>query len=102
MTGACRIINRGQRLGESTLSADQLPEAASILRLVEPDSNLITLVDVTPVNRTRNFHNFSLETPEFYDDLFLRLTTDDMPRSRLIYRVQTPDDSVYWVLTRGR
>ena len=97
-----RMINRGQRLGESTLSADQLPEAASILRLVEPDSNLITLVDVTPVNRTRNFHNFSLETPEFYDDLFLRLTTDDMPQNRLIYRVQTAEDSVYWVLTRGR
>ena len=97
-----RMINRGQRLGESTLSADQLPEATSILRLVEPDSNLITLVDVTPVNRTRNFHNFSLETPEFYDDLFLRLTTDDMPQNRLIYRVQTAEDSVYWVLTRGR
>lgn len=97
-----RLINRGQRLGESTLSTDQLDEAAGILQLVEPDSDLITLVDVTPVNRTRNFHNFSLETPEFYDDLYLRLTTDDLPRSRLIYRVRTPDDRAYWVLTRGR
>jgi len=97
-----RIINRGNRLGESTLSPDQLAEATSILRLVEPGNDLITLVDVTPVNRTRNFHNFSLETPEFFDDLFLRLTTDDMPQNRLIYRVQTPEGSVYWVLTRGR
>ena len=97
-----RMINRGKRLGESTLNTDQLDEAVSISRLVEPDSDLITLVDVTPVNRTRNFHNFSLETPEFFDDLFLRLTTDDMPQNRLIYRVQTPEDSVYWVLTRGR
>jgi hypothetical protein len=39
----------------------------------------INVVDVTPVNRTRNFHNFSLETPEFFDDLFLRLTN---PRCR--------------------
>ena len=56
-----------------------------------------------PVNRTRNFHNFSLETPEFFDDLFLRLTADTSPPpNRLIYRVQTPDGAVYWVLTRGR
>jgi esterase/lipase superfamily enzyme len=74
----------------------------SISRLVDPDSDLITLVDVTPVNRTRNFHNFSLETPEFFDDLFLRLTSDDLPANRRIYRVRTAEDSVYWVLTRGR
>jgi esterase/lipase superfamily enzyme len=97
-----RVINRGTRLGESTLSTDQLAEAESLSRLVEPDSDLIRLVDVTPVNRTRNFHNFSLETPEFFDDLYLRLTSDDIPRNRLVYRVQTPNDSVYWVLTRGR
>lgn len=97
-----RLINRGQRLGESTLGPDQLAEAESISRLVDPDSDLITLVDVTPVNRTRNFHNFSLETPEFFDDLFLRLTSDDLPANRRIYRVRTAEDSVYWVLTRGR
>ncbi len=97
-----RLINRAERLGESSLSMDQLPEALNILDLTEPHDDLISLVDVTPVNRTRNFHNFSLETPEFFDDLYLRLTTDDVPKSRLLYRVQTPDDSVYWVLTRGR
>jgi len=98
-----RLINRAHRAGESTLSPDQLDEAIMISDLVEPNSDLITLIDVTPVNRTRNFHNFSLETPEYYDDLFLRLTSrEGTPRSRLIYRVQTPDDSVYWVLTRGR
>jgi len=98
-----RLINRSPRAGESTLSPDQLDEAVMISRLVDPDSDLISLVDVTPVNRTRNFHNFSLETPEYYDDLYLRLTADERaPRSRLIYRVQTPDGTVYWVLTRGR
>ena len=65
-------------------------------------SELVTLVDVTPVNRTRNFHNFSLETPEFFDDLYLRLTNTDMPRSQLIYQVQARNGAVYWVLTRGR
>ena len=100
-----RIINRGRRLGESTvdtLNPDQFEEAASVLQLIEPDSDLISLVDVTPINRTRNFHNFNLETPEFFDDLYLRLTNADTPRSRLKYQIHMPDDRVYWVLTRGR
>jgi esterase/lipase superfamily enzyme len=100
-----RVINRARRLGESTLNPnnpDQSEEADRILELIEPGSNLITLVDVTPVNRTRNFHNFSLETPQFFDDLFLRLVNDDMPRSRLEYPVTTPTGRIYWVLTQGR
>ncbi len=97
-----RIINRGKRGGESTLSPDMLEEAIRVAELVEPDSDQLALVDVTPVNRTRNFHNFSLETPEFFDDVFLRLTNDQTPRSRLIYQVPTPEGKVYWVLTRGR
>ena len=97
-----RIINRGKRLGESTLNPDQLEEAVRVANLVEPGTDLITLVDVTPVNRTRNFHNFSLETPEFFDDLFLRLTNTDTPRSRPIYQIEAPNGAVYYVLTRGR
>ncbi len=97
-----RLINRGRRRGESTVSPDQLEEAARFAELVDPDSDLVTLVDVTPVNRTRNFHNFNLETPEFFDDLFLRLTNQRTPRSRRIYQVKTPEGEVYWVLTQGR
>ena len=98
-----RIVNRGERrAGESTLSPDLLAEAERILDLTRSDDQQIALVDVTPVNRTRNFHNFSLETPEFFDDIYLRLVSKELPQSRLIYRVQTPDGRVYWVLTRGR
>ncbi len=97
-----RIINRGKRLGESTLNPDQLEEAVRVANLVEPGTDLITLVDVTPVNRTRNFHNFSLETPEFFDDLFLRLTNTETPRSRPIYQIKAPNGAVYYVLTRSR
>ncbi len=97
-----RIVNWSQRLGESTLSPDMLEEAVKVVGLIDPDSELITLVDVTPVNRTRNFHNFSLETPEFFDDLYLRLTNASTPRSRMLYQLQTPDGAVYWILTSGR
>jgi esterase/lipase superfamily enzyme len=100
-----RIINRERRRGESSLNIrnpDQFEEASRVSELVEPNSELIIMVDVTPVNRTRNFHNFSLETPEFFDDLYLRLVNTTTPQSRMLYQVNTTDGAVYWVLTRGR
>ena len=100
-----RVINRGLRLGESTLdpaNPGQLEESARVYELLEPGSDQLSLVDVTPVNRTRNFHNFSLETPEFFDDLYLRFTGSDMPKSRELYLLKTPTGSHYYVLTRGR
>ena len=96
---------RGLRLGESTLdptNPDQLEQAARVYDMLEPGSDQLTLVDVTPVNRTRNFHNFSLETPEFFDDLYLRFTGDRLPKSRELYSLQTPTGAQYYVLTRGR
>lgn len=100
-----RLVNRGRRLGESTLDPtrpDQAQVAASFGALIGPEDKRFTLVDVTPVNRTRNFHNFSLETPEFFDDLFLRLTETDLPRGRRLHFVETPEQRRYFVLTRGR
>lgn len=100
-----RVINRERRRGESTLNMrnpDQFEDAVKVLELVGADSELVTLVDVTPVNRTRNFHNFSLETPEFFDDLYLSLMSTGTLRNRLRYRIRAPDGSVYHVLTRGR
>ena len=86
-----RVVNRERRLGESTLSPDQLEEAIQVSRLLDAESDVITLVDVTPVNRTRNFHNFSLETPEFFDDLFLRITNAERsPRTGCSIRARLP------------
>ena len=100
-----RVINRDRRLGESTVdpsNPDQWEEAASALGLVTPGSDAVSLIDVTPVNRTRNFHNFSLETPEFFDDMYLRLSNEVSPASRLRYKVTTANGTEYWVLTQGR
>jgi esterase/lipase superfamily enzyme len=97
-----RLVNREARRGESTLSPDQFEEAVGVADLMQPGDSVMSLVDVTPVNRTRNFHNFSLETPEYFDDLFLRLSNKSTPRSRLLYQVQAPDGRVYSVLTSGR
>ncbi|MEA3410612.1 MAG: alpha/beta fold hydrolase [Pseudomonadota bacterium] len=100
-----RVINRGLRLGESTLdpgNPGQVEETARVYELLEPGSDQLLLVDVTPVNRTRNFHNFSLETPEFFDDLYQRFTGTGLPKTRELYSLQTPKGSRYFVLTRGR
>lgn len=100
-----RVINRGRRLGQSTLStadAELFDEVEGLLELVEPGSERVTLIDVTPINRTRNFHNFSLEVPEYFDDVFMRLTNVETPQNRLRYRFRTPDGKRYSVLTRGR
>lgn len=98
---ASRILNRGRRRGESTLNPRRLDSAVRVLHH-DPAGEGVTVVDVTPVNRTRNFHNFSLETPEFFDDLFLRLTNAETPHSRRIYPVEAPNGTIYWILTRGR
>ena len=97
-----RLVNRERRRGESTLGADHVEEAIRFAEYVEPNSERVTLVDVTPVNRTRNFHNFSLETPEFFDDVYLRLTNSDTPRSRSLYSTRTPEGTVYWVIMGSR
>jgi len=102
---ASRLINRGLRLGESTLdpgNPGQVQQTQKLSELLQAGDDGLVLVDVTPVNRTRNFHNFSLETPEFFDDLFLRLTGDEIPESRELYFVETPEGVRYFVLTRGR
>ena len=100
-----RVVNLSQRLGQSTLSkadAELIDEAADLLSLVDPGSNRVMLVDVTPVNRTRNFHNFSLEVPEYFDDMYLRLVNPGAPLNRLRYQFVTPAGKTYSVLTRGR
>ena len=102
---ASRLINRARRLGESSLSkedAELLDTVETAFELVEPGSDRVSLVDVTPINRTRNFHNFSLEVSEYFDDIFLRLTNPETPENRLRYQFRTPDGKAYWVLTRGR
>lgn len=100
-----RVINRERRLGQSTLykpDAELVDEVEGLLDLLDPDDTRVSLVDATPVNRTRNFHNFSLEVPEYFDDVFLRLTNAATPQNRVRYQFRTPDGKIYFVLTRGR
>ncbi len=51
---ASRHLNRGRRIGESTLRPRRMEEAVRVVDH-DPDSEEVTVVDVTLVNRTRNF-----------------------------------------------
>jgi hypothetical protein len=42
----------------------------ALYNLLTPEDKVITQVDVTPINLTRNFHKFSLEPLEFFEYLF--------------------------------
>lgn len=98
-----RLVNRERRLGESSLNVDTaelLSRAEDWMGMVEAGSDQVVLVDVTPVNRTRNFHNFSLEVPEFFDDIYLRLANSETPLNRLRFDFRTPEGKNYSVLTR--
>lgn len=100
-----RLVNRERRLGESSLNVDTaelLSGAENWLGMVEAGSHRVSLVDVTPVNRTRNFHNFSLEVPEFFDDIYLRLANPETPLNRLRLDFRTPEGKQYSVLTRDQ
>jgi esterase/lipase superfamily enzyme len=100
-----RFVNLQRRLGQSTLDktdAELIDEIEQLLEIVDSENGRVELVDVTPVNRTRNFHNFSLEVPEYFDDMFLRLTNSGSPLNRQRYQFRTPDGKLYSVLTRGR
>ena len=88
--------------GYGVFESELLGVVEGALELVEPGNDRVSLVDVTPVNRTRNFHNFSLEVPEYFDDIFLRLTNAATPENRQRYQFRTPEGKTYWVLTRGR
>lgn len=100
-----RLVNRERRLGESSLSVDTaelIGEVEELMGLVDADGDHVELVDVTPVNRTRNFHNFSLEVPEFFDDIYLRLANPETPLNRLRFEFRTPEGKRYSVLTGDR
>ncbi len=48
----------------------------------------ISIVDATPINRTRNLHHFFTDSPEFFDDLYQRLLQPDDIVSRRLHSVR--------------
>ena len=97
-------LNRGSRLGriaKARSDGGDQPEFAHadrLLALESAGSNEIDVVDVTPINRHRNRHNFLTDDPEFLDELYIRLLRPEDPVGRRLYPMRADAGAVYWIL----
>jgi esterase/lipase superfamily enzyme len=100
-------INGGRRLGRSreiTLppedrsDAYEFEEAMELLDLQAKGAKEVSIMDATPINRTRNLHHFFTDSSEFFDDLYRVLLRPDNSVSRRLHPVRTENGSAYWIL----
>ena len=97
-------LNRRSRLGRVEKARPQDPgevqfaHAGRLLALESAGSREIDVVDVTPINRHRNRHNFLTDDPEFLDELYSRLLGPGQATSRRLYPVRSDAGAVYWIL----
>ncbi len=100
-----QIIDREKKLGRQrvqTESYDQFEEAKDLLYLKFLDPDRISIVDVTLVNKAGGGHTYYIETPEFYDDFYMRLFGDSVSRNRRLYLVNVKEGVDYWVIRPDR
>lgn len=103
-----RWINGERRLGrlaqammppEERTVQYEFEEALELLDLQAKGAKNISVVDATPINRTRNLHHFFTDSPEFFDDLYQRLLRPDNIVNRCLHSVRTsPRGETYWIL----
>lgn len=93
------LINDEKRLGRQKKEIhEQLEEAKGVLYLKSLDPDRISLVDVTPINNSSYKHGYYLESPEFYNDLYMRLFGEKPTANRCLYLLKVSDGTDYWIL----
>jgi len=92
-------IHGQKRLGLTRAEKqEQFEEMIDLLELEAKGSEEITVIDVTPVNRSTLGHTFYIESSEFYDDLYQRLLNPHPVRARRLYRTDYRDGAAYWIM----
>lgn len=95
------FLNRDERLGRQTADVkepEQLEESKDLLYLKSMHPDLVTIIDVTPVNRASYKHGYYLESPEFFDDFYMRIFDKNPNVNRRLYLLKAKDNTDYWVL----
>jgi esterase/lipase superfamily enzyme len=95
------LINDDRRLGRQGLrikDPEQLEEAKRLLYLKSQDPDKVTIIDVTPVNNASYKHGYYLESPEFFDDCYMRIFDTKPSLNRRLYLLKCKDSTDYWVL----
>jgi esterase/lipase superfamily enzyme len=101
-------INGERRLGrtaeimvppEERTGQYEFEEAMELLDLQEKGARNFFVIDVSPINRTRNLHHFFTDSPEFFDDLYQHLLEPDNVVSRRLHSVHTGSRGrEYWII----
>lgn len=99
------IINKEKRLGREDAKEkeeEQLEEAKDLLYLKSLEPDKISIIDVTPINQSTFGHGYYLESPEFYDDFYMRIFDKEPHANRRLYLLKVKDNIDYWVLHSGK
>ncbi len=92
-------IHGEKRLGRTRAEKqEQFEEMIDLLELEAKGAEGITVIDVSPVNRSTLGHTFYIESSEFYDDLYQRLLNPHPVRARRLYRTDYRDGAAYWIM----
>jgi hypothetical protein len=78
--------------------AEQFDEAKDMLYLKSLDPDSIALIDVTPINHASYRHGYYLESPDFYNDFYMRLLGEKPQANRCLYLMKVDNGTDYWVL----
>ena len=99
------LINRDDRLGRVKMrikDPEQLEEARGLLYLKSLDPDRFTVIDVTPINNASFRHGYYLESPEFYDDFYMRILDAKPNINRCLYLLKFKTGADYWVMQNSR
>jgi esterase/lipase superfamily enzyme len=97
-------VNRRARVGRvvraqpERIDEPQFELSEALLSLQSTGSTEIEVVDVTPINRHRNRHNFITDDPELLDELYVRLLRPTDPLSRRLYPIRSERNTAFWIL----
>lgn len=99
------IIDWEKKLGFQRVKLEQneqFEEARDMLYLKSLAPDNIEIVDVTLVNQAGGGHGYYIETPEFYDDFYMRLFDNSDGKNRRLYLMKVKDDVDYWIMRREK
>lgn len=100
-----QIIDWEKKLGFQRVrleGQEQFEEAKDLIYLKSLAPDKIAIVDVTPINKADGGHGYYIETPEFYDDFYMRLFDGFEGKNRRLYLIHVKEDVDYWIMRGDR
>jgi esterase/lipase superfamily enzyme len=96
------IIDQQKKVGRQEWKFkryDQLEEVKDLLYLKALAPDRISIVDMSLVNKASYGHGYDLETPEYYDDFYMRIFDVPASNNRRLYLVNVRENVDYWIMS---